>query len=213
MFGRGWVAAQATIVARSPSKGLLGAKVRGQAGQEIRYDFVVDVEPPEGSPTFRSEFEGPWDQNTVGGFKAPDVGTVVRVQFNPKTGEVKFDPADRTVFRDARALRKAEADYLGDVRDAPAGRPGASDAVQALSQLGRSGPPTDDQMRFADDTFQTALASAQAAVEEYGNAKRAGDTANLGHLKYAAEAGNTEVQSLNAEFQRLARLRPDWKRS
>ncbi|HEV3281583.1 MAG TPA: hypothetical protein VG032_08260 [Acidimicrobiales bacterium] len=88
------------------STGLQGVNTAGAGG--TAFNYVVDVQPSDGTEPFRAAFSGPWDNNTVGGFKTPEIGQVVGVQFKRRTREVRFDPSDRSVYRKGSDSGKAE---------------------------------------------------------------------------------------------------------
>ena len=110
MFGRGWEAAEATIVARrlvaeghssgggisgGMGAGGLNAVGGGQPKFWEEFEYTADVRPASGATPFRATIGEP--RNGMH-FHTPDVGQVVRVKFHPKDQQVKFDHSDPVVF-------------------------------------------------------------------------------------------------------------------
>ncbi len=213
MFGRGWEPARATVIAREVGQGRLGAKSRvgssGGAAGSVSYDYVVDVQPSGGGPVFRATFEGPWDQHTVGGFQAPEVGQVVGVKVHAKSGEVKFDTDDRSVYRKGRDVRATErAAFEAAAAGAPAG---TSPALAAARATATSAPATDAEMTATDAAYNAANLAALDALAAWKRAGEAGDAKATGRAKAAAMASKQEADLLREEFLRLASQRPDWR--
>ena len=171
MFGRGWEAAQGTIVARKVSKGLFGTKERGGVDRRIAYDYVVDVRPADGGPMFRATFAGPYDNHTEQGFQAPEVGQAVGVQYNPKTHEVRFDQADRAVYRDGHSAGGSESDAFDAIAEAPPGSPAAPSPLEASDP---GGPPAEPA---------AALSDQPAALAAIVRAKASGNEAEVDRLQ------------------------------
>lgn len=110
MFGRGWEAAEATIVARRLVAGgnRSGGGISGGMGADglnavgggrptfwEEFEYTADVRPADGTAPFRATIGEP--RNGMH-FHTPDVGQVVRVKFSAKDQSVKFDRSDPVVF-------------------------------------------------------------------------------------------------------------------
>lgn len=83
MFGKDWQPARGTVVASRAER------TTGDGMVSI-YEFVVDVRTPEGE-LFRAKVPEP---RIATDFKDPSVGDVVRVEFDPKSHDVRFDKHD-----------------------------------------------------------------------------------------------------------------------
>jgi len=132
MFGHKWERAQATVVeARADN--------RSPAGTLGGHEYIVDVRKPTGE-VFRASIRHP------GGINPPAVGTVISVEFEAKTGNVRFDPRDHKLSLGAVASALKVAEQLGfqaagdpggtttpadPAGSAGAGRPGSGEAAAA----------------------------------------------------------------------------------
>ena len=83
MFGRKWQRAEATIVESR-------AESAGGAGNLGRHEYVVDVRKLTGE-VFRATIRHP------GGITPPAVGAVVGVEFEARTGNVRFSADDQRI--------------------------------------------------------------------------------------------------------------------
>ncbi len=133
MFGKKWIAARGTIIAKQ----IVKSDTQGRA---ISSDFVVDVQPPNGE-LFRAKVSSP---RITTDFKPPTAGAEVGVEYDPKSHEVRFDKDDPALSM--KELGKSLKASLGGSFDstlaqpagsAPAGTPAEETMAQLQSLLGR----------------------------------------------------------------------------
>ena len=84
MFGRGWKTGTATIVKRRLLKEWWDAPPRGARVHRKRFEYIVDVEPNDGGPPFRTSLSDSW-LGAMPGERRP---------VKHRKGKVRFD-ADR----------------------------------------------------------------------------------------------------------------------
>src|SRR5260370_15622080 len=84
MVGRHWESAEAKIMATEVA-------VQTAAGYVNRLEYAVDVQPANG-PSVRVTLREP--KFIKGGFSQPQIGDVVGVLYDAKSGEAKFDTSD-----------------------------------------------------------------------------------------------------------------------
>ncbi len=98
MFGFGWEEGTATVVARRLIKEWRSAQTEHSRGMKRRkFEFILDVRPPDGSPRFRATCK-------TSSFD-PVQGDEVQVKCKPKSQKVRFDN-DR--MRGRRGSRKPQ---------------------------------------------------------------------------------------------------------
>jgi hypothetical protein len=132
MFRRAWKEADATvIVARN-----FVSTAADIAGMDSSSDLVVEVHP-DGDDAFRAEAKISYlglnlEQRKM---RPPDVGDTIRVEYNPKTHEVKvlYDPE-----HDRKALAKDKNDAFQAALHLPVGSaaPMRDDVARALQNAG-----------------------------------------------------------------------------
>jgi hypothetical protein len=106
VFGRGWEAGQATIVAMKE----VGSVGRDMASQQKlkTFEYVADVQPSGGGSVFRTVMHEPFNELH---WRQPMVGDVVPVKCDPKREKAKFDTAvDAARDRAEEKARKARQD-------------------------------------------------------------------------------------------------------
>jgi hypothetical protein len=169
MFGHDWEPAQATIVAvrHVPT----GFSTTGYVAE-----FVADIHPEGGLATFRATFKGPHRSMN---FRTPDVGEVIAVRVDSKSGEVKIDPSDPGVRLDAAREREQEE------FDALAAAPPGSGLPAAAA------PEPEVSAALADVSAATARLQATSA-------DISGTLAAISRAKAAGD--RDEVERLKAEF-------------
>jgi hypothetical protein len=131
MFGRGWEAGQATIVALKEvwSAGH-DASTDGGGPKLKTYEFLADVQPAAGRAMFRTVMHEPFDERV---WVRPSVGDVVAVKCNPGREKAKFDMSGATAARKAQKEeenreRAAQAAQFDAMVDAAPGTPPPSPA-------------------------------------------------------------------------------------
>jgi hypothetical protein len=134
-------------------------------------------------------------------------GAILPVRYDPTNhSKIVIDvPAITVPVVDQDALH-AEAIARAEQQIAHDSAPAAHSAGQATG----SGLPTDVEMRAAWVSLQSALADT-SSMAAFITAKKVGDVTEQRRLKPLIAAHNNEVQARNAEFQRLAELRADWR--
>jgi hypothetical protein len=85
MFGKKWEPGRATILARE--------QIDTPDGY-LLYTYAAEIQPDSGAPTFRAEIKPPFVQLD---WKGPLPGAVVRVTFDAKSRQVRFDMSDPTL--------------------------------------------------------------------------------------------------------------------
>jgi hypothetical protein len=175
MFGNHWGPGNATVVM---SETVINAKAGYHA------DYVLDVQPADGSPMFRATVRSP---AFVGFMQQPD-GAVVPVEINSKNNEVRFDMSDPRL----NVTLKVEANH---------------GAFEAAASAPAGTPPTGPAGISATDGVATALDELRSAVAELGGVtagmarERANTTETLAAIKAARAAGDlAEVDRLKAEW-------------
>jgi hypothetical protein len=84
VFGFGWEEGTATVVARRLIKEWRSAQTEHSRGMKRRkFEFILDVRPPDGSPRFRATCKN-------SSFD-PVQGDEVPVKYKPKSQKVRFD--------------------------------------------------------------------------------------------------------------------------
>lgn len=129
MFGKNWQSAEATILQVHIKK------TSGDGLVSIR-EFAAEVRPGSGD-VFRAKIDEPrWTMD----FFPPSVRDVVKVEFDAKSGTVRFDMSDPTLS--FKAHEKAEKDaFAASLRNpsptptASAPRPGATITAEQLQNL------------------------------------------------------------------------------
>jgi hypothetical protein len=126
MFGHKWVQAPATIMADQTT----------EQGPNVEHEYVIDVQAPRSGVV----------QKTIklpGGFMFP-VGTVISVQYDVKSGEVRFDPDNQQVTLSAAGPARAAGfgaggrGGLGAIMSAAAGGGGLMQVLNAALQASGS---------------------------------------------------------------------------
>ncbi len=121
MFKIGWKQGQATVIARDTHDGQIRRGINFYAPTGLYhhvYDYIVDVEPDDGSPAFRAKFIELFQSDTD---RRPLPGEKAQVKFNPKTQETAFDRD--ALWEEAKAEKQAGAEKLDSIAEAPAGTP------------------------------------------------------------------------------------------
>jgi hypothetical protein len=171
MFGRDWQPGQATIVAVRYVMTGFG----GSTGS--RAEFVADVQPEGVAPVFRATFKGPLKDKS---FRPPEVGEVVPVEFEAKSGKVQIDTSDPAFRRDAQ--QKREQEQFDAVATAAPGSP-----VQP--------PAKQPDMHSALSDVSAAVGRMSAATTDVSE--------TIAAIKRARASGDLgEVERLKLEFQR-----------
>lgn len=119
MFGKQWTAASGHIVDR---------RVAHATGDGVViYEFVVDVTTPSGE-VFRAKAGEP---RIATDFHDPTIGMTVRVEYEEKSRQVRFDKDDPQLSW--KAYKKAQESGFNDSLNAPPGSPigGGSAAAPA----------------------------------------------------------------------------------
>lgn len=84
MFGFGWRQGSATVVARRLLKEFYtSASGEGRPMKRRKFEFILDVRPPDRSPRFRATCKSASHD--------PVQGDEVPVQYKPKSQKVRFD--------------------------------------------------------------------------------------------------------------------------
>jgi hypothetical protein len=110
VFGKHWTAAQGTIVDRK-------ASWTGD-GMVADYDFVVDVTTTTGE-VFRAKVPTP---RIAIDFRDPDIGAVVRVEYDDDSRKVRFDKDDPQLSM--KAMRESkESSFDASLHAAPGSPP------------------------------------------------------------------------------------------
>jgi hypothetical protein len=109
VFGKHWTAAQGTIVDRK-------ASWTGD-GLVADYDFVVDVTTTTGE-VFRAKVPTP---RIAIDFREPDIGAVVRVEYDDESRKVRFDKDDPQLSM--KAMRESKESAFDATLDAAPGSP------------------------------------------------------------------------------------------
>ena len=202
MFKSGWRNGQARIVAREFHQGQVrsGINVYANTEYETVFDYVADVEPDSGGSPFRATFTELFKSNLE---RQPAIGDLVRVKFDPKSQDVRFD--HKALWEDAQAANAASKKRLQTTAEGP------SPALAAAKRAGETGVPTDAEMTATYNAFNAALTNGRSAVEAVRQAKSDGRNAEAERLKADVAITNNEVQALNDELRRLQALRPDWR--
>ena len=83
MFGFGWEEGTATVVARRLLKEFYSSRGdRGGVMRRRKFEFILDVRPPDGSPRFRATCKSSSHD--------PVQGDEVPVKYKPKSQKVRF---------------------------------------------------------------------------------------------------------------------------
>jgi len=110
MFGRGWVQAQATVVAAKQRGNKPVYTKHGGGTIRRRYEYVLDVQPPGGRPMFRATVLSPLNVDKL---RDLAVGEVVTVLCEAKGENVKFDTSDDSMSEAAADnARQAKFDSI-----------------------------------------------------------------------------------------------------
>jgi hypothetical protein len=174
MFKRGWEYGQAWIVGRETSDHMYRSGLNWYAPTgryHWVYDYVADVEPDSGAPTFRAKFTELFndDEDHV---RRPKVGDQARVKFDPKSHEVEFDRSE--LRADAKAstdARKQDFDALAAAAPSTPPAPKLIGDIQATA--GRLSAAAGD------------LSETMAAIQR---AKASGDATEVQRLKSELQA-------------------------
>jgi hypothetical protein len=168
MFGRDWQPGQATIVAVRYVMTGFG----GSTGS--RAEFVADVQPEGVAPVFRATFKGPLKEKS---FRPPEVGEVVPVEFEAKSGKVQIDTSDPAFRRDAQHQREQEQ-------------------FEAVASAAPGSPlPKQPDMHSALADVSAAVGRMSAATTDVSE--------TIAAIKRARASGDLgEVERLKREFQR-----------
>jgi hypothetical protein len=146
MFGRGWEAGKAKIIARKP----LSA---GPHGITTRWSYVGDVQPDDGGPGFRATFDDP---HLNGELISPADGDVIVVKFHPKTHAVKIDRRDPALS--SRKRERRERDEVQQRFDAAAN---AAPGVAAPSAASDAGSRLSSQVEARMDELERRYRSGE----------------------------------------------------
>jgi hypothetical protein len=128
VFGKKWVSARGTIIAKQIVKS-------DSQGRAISSDFVVDVQPPDGE-LFRAKVSSP---RILLDFRSPTPGAVVGVEYDPKSRAVRFDKDDPALRM--KALKKSLHSSLSSSFDSALAQPAGSTptagtpSAETLAQL------------------------------------------------------------------------------
>jgi hypothetical protein len=142
VFGKHWTAAQGTIVDRK-------ASWTGD-GMVADYDFVVDVTTTTGQ-VFRAKVPTP---RIAIDFREPDIGAIVRVEYDDESRKVRFDKDDPQLSM--KAMRESKESSFDASLHAPPGSPSPGRAPA-------SGPPTMD-MDQVRAMLQAQIGSGESQV-------------------------------------------------
>jgi hypothetical protein len=131
VFKIGWKEGEATIVARRTHEGQYRRGINSYAPTGLYhhvYDYVADVTPDDGGPTFRATFVEMFESDDE---RRPMVGEDARVRFNPKNQQTAFDRD--VLWKEAKAAKASADGDFDTIADAPPGTPGANPASPAKS--------------------------------------------------------------------------------
>ena len=158
MFGKHWTAGSGLVV----DKRLVRSTGDGQVGV---YEFVVDVTPPNGA-VFRAKVEGP----TIAlNFRDPSVGMTVRVEYEEKSRDVRFDKDDPQLSWKAYKQDR-KSGFEETLHQAPGTPMSGTSAVVATGGLDiaallkAQGLTGDDTQVFAPQVIQMDPGSPEAAA-------------------------------------------------
>ncbi len=160
MFGHRWAKAEATVVAKEARP--------MNYGHAQEYNYLVDVQPPEGPPirtTIHYGFRAP-----EGGFADPAIGDTFGVLYDAKRGEVKFDLDDPRIS--AAPAKKAAADAFAAAAAGDPGSPAppaAGPAVRTIVVDDGSADPSDrlaklEKLRQSGLLDEASYQSARQAI-------------------------------------------------
>ena len=110
MFGKHWEPAEATIV-------LVNIKRYSGSGMTATREWAADVRKADGT-VVRAKIDEP---RIATNFWWPDVGDVVKVEVDAKSGKVRFDMDDPKM--NAKARKRAQKDAFAAALDQPPGTP------------------------------------------------------------------------------------------
>jgi hypothetical protein len=141
MLGLGWDDAKATIVSRR----LIGKSTEPDMGEFANqgvevYEYIADIRPADGSPTFRAKLADPHIAIT---WKAPEIGQVVEVKFNPKNRHVRFDRDDPGTYQHVPGLpdwRRHDRDPLKEADEKAVADAHSDEAESRWNQLANDVP-------------------------------------------------------------------------
>ncbi|MDX6213994.1 MAG: hypothetical protein QOF82_3081 [Frankiales bacterium] len=155
MFGKQWAAGSGHIVDRRVA--------HATADGVVIYEFVVDVTTPSGQ-VFRAKVGEP---RIATDFRDPNIGMTVRVEYEAKSRQVRFDKDDPQLSW--KAYQKAQESGFNDSLNAPAGSPigGGNAAVPAgldITALLKSQGLTDGTQVFQPTVVQMDPSSPEAAA-------------------------------------------------
>ena len=115
MFGFGWEEGTATVVARRLLKEYYTSTVGGGRSTKVRkFEFILDVRPPDGSPRFRATCKTSSHD--------PVQGDEVAVKYKAKSQKVRFDN-DRTPGRRNRKPQPKDDRWRDMLDDEPGSVP------------------------------------------------------------------------------------------
>ena len=124
---------------------------------------------------------------------------------------VRYDATDRSKIEvDVAAMETGTAARSEAFQSAAVVRSEMQLSAQAAAQ-NESHPPTDEELQDAYNRWGDAMDKASAHMEDYKQAKAAGDTAAAGRLLKEGAIHNAEQEALGAECKRLRALRPEWR--
>jgi hypothetical protein len=155
MFGKQWTAASGHIVDRRVA--------HATADGVVNYEFVVDVTTPSGE-VFRAKAGEP---RIATNFRDPSIGMTVRVEYEAKSRQVRFDKDDPQLSW--KTYTKAQDSGFNDSLNAPAGSPivggnavarGGLDIAALLKSQGLTG----GSEVFQPTVVQMDAGSAEAAA-------------------------------------------------
>jgi Short C-terminal domain len=98
MFGRGWAQTRATVVAAQQMGDKPVYTKHGGGTMRRRYEYALDVHPPDGGPVFRTTVLSPLNVDSL---RDLAVGEVVPVLVHAKDEKVKFDTSDPSMSQAA----------------------------------------------------------------------------------------------------------------
>jgi Short C-terminal domain len=169
MFGHGWDAGTATIVAMKETS----AATTGEHGTyRALYAYAADVQPDGGGTVFRTEIDEPFE---IPGWFTPGVGDVLPVRCDPRRGKAKFDMAR------LKAARKAQASAAENAQTA--GFDAAMGAAPGTSVSATAGDPT--MLAIAGLSAQTAASEHSGAGDTLDQLQRLSDLHDRGVLSDA----------------------------
>ena len=192
MLGRGWEDGKARIVARKTHEGIY--HLQGPGGlYHSTYDYVVDVQPDSGAPTFRASLTELFHTDE----REPDVGDWARVKFRPKDNAVKFD---RSAIANAATATKEASRARWDAL--ASGEPGSGRA-DAPKQAASMRDEVGDRAAAASSGSDAKRAP---SLKEIMKARSDPDAAAELKRRVVADASSAQAESEHSIEARLGKL-------